>query len=584
MNIAKLKQANDKQQDALMELERRGFLLKTLYDATHELSGLEDTEKMIEIFLLISMGTLGVTQGFVLKIDTESLNGQVTSRGLDDRDIRKLHESVPQIINKYFSGILQKDAPLPMEAHLIVRNGLPDNHFFPHETKVLIKWNIDKKYVGLMGLKAKILDEDYSDEEIEFLLGLSHSLLVSIKNARSTAIIRQLNLDIQQKNIERQEALKEAERTQKELDSRIFHLNALCDTTRELISLNDTKKIMENFLLMAMGTFSVEKGYIVFLDSREKEAPVVYRGIEKEKLRRPLEDNIERIILKFLETAKTQNLTPMKAQMVPHENVLDGLAFPIGVSVRLLFMIDDTCLGLMGLGNKITEQSYSPEEQELLLTLVNNFMVFLVNARSFETIQKLNVNLGKRNIQLNKTIEELSASKLRIEVLERAKAHIKSVIQREMERTRRVSVMDFILILVIALGLGIISNISNPDGINLVPRVWSQKPFPVIDPHSAKVKLDEGTSLFLDARPSEFFKQRHINEAINLPLALFDFIYMMKFSRLDPRQEIIVYGRNISRHYDEEVAFKLISRGHANVKVLSGGLSSWHKKGYPIVP
>ena len=215
MNIAKLKQANDKQQDALMELERRGFLLKTLYDATHELSGLEDTEKMIEIFLLISMGTLGITQGFVLKIDTESLNGQVTSRGLDDRDIRKLHESVPQIINKYFSGILQKDAPLPMEAHLIVRKGLPDNHFFPHETKVLIKWNIDKKYVGLMGLKAKILDEDYSDEEIEFLLGLSHSLLVSIKNARSTAIIRQLNLDLQQKNIAQQEALKEEERTQR---------------------------------------------------------------------------------------------------------------------------------------------------------------------------------------------------------------------------------------------------------------------------------------------------------------------------------------------------------------------------------
>jgi len=61
-------------------------------------------------------------------------------------------------------------------------------------------------------------------------------------------------------------------------------------------------------------------------------------------------------------------------------------------------------------------------------------------------------------------------------------------------------------------------------------------------------------------------------------------VYMMKFSRLDPKQEIIVYGRNISRLYDEEVAFKLGARGHVNVKVLSGGLSAWQEKDYPLAP
>jgi len=71
---------------------------------------------------------------------------------------------------------------------------------------------------------------------------------------------------------------------------------------------------------------------------------------------------------------------------------------------------------------------------------------------------------------------------------------------------------------------------------------------------------------------------------VNLPLPLFDFVYIMKFSRLDPEKEIIVYGRNISRLYDEEVAFKLTSRGHQNVKVLSGGLSAWAEKGYPLAP
>lgn len=584
MKIAELKRATDQEQRVLRELDRRGFLLKTLCDATRELSDLEDTEKIIEIFLLTSMGTLGITQGFVFLIDTESLKGQVTGRGVEDGDIKRLHESVPRIIEQYFSDTLQKDAPLPTEAHLLARDGLPDNPFYPPETKILVQWNIGKKYLGLMGLGAKILTETYSDEDIEFLLSFTNSLLVSIKNACSMAIIRQLNLDLQQKNIEQEEALKEAELTQRKLDKRVFHLNALYDTTRELSGLRDTKKIMENFLLMTMGTFSVGQGYIVLFDSQEKTARVAYRGIEREKVRSLQEDDIERIGVNFFETAKNRNLTPMNAQMVHPEKLLVSLFFPLDASIGLLFMVDDTCLGLMGLGSKITKQSYSQEEQELLLTLVNNFMVFLGNARSFETIQKLNVDLEKRNIELNKTIEELSASRLRIEMLERAKAQVRSVIQREIKRTRRVSVMDFILILAVALGLGIVSNLSNPNGINLVLQVWSQKPSPMIDAHSAKLKYDAGTSLFVDARPSDFFKQRHIRGAINLPLTLFDFVYMMKFSRLDPKQEIIVYGRNISRLYDEEVAFKLGARGHVNVKVLSGELSAWQEKGYPLAP
>lgn len=584
MNIEKLKKANDQQQHALREVERRGFLLKTLCDATRELSGHEDTEKMMEIFLLTSMGTLGVTQGFVFLLDTESVKGQVTSRGVEDGDIKRLRESIPQIIQRYFSETLQKEAPLPMEAELIAKDGLPDNSFCPPETKVLIQWNIDEKYSGLMGLGARILTEAYSDEDIEFLLSLTNGLLISIKNAQSTAIIRQLNVELQQKNIEQEEALKEAEHTQKELDSRVFHLNALYDTTRELSGLTDTKRIMETFLLMTMGTFSIEQGYILLLDSKEKTAVVAYRGIEKGRLRTPHEDDIEGIIIKFLEKTKNKGLTPMHAQMVPPEKLLDNPVCPMEASIGLLFIIDEKCLGLMGLGSKITRQGYSEEEQEVLLTLINNFMVFLGNTRSFETIQKLNVDLEKRNIQLKKTIEELSASRLRIEVLERAKARVKSVIQREMERTRRVSVMDFILILAVALGLGIISNLSNPEGINLVPKVWSHKPSPKIDVHVAKLNYDAGTSLFVDARPYDFFKQRHIHGAVNLPVALFDYVYMMKFSNLDPKQGIIIYGRNISRLYDEEVAFKLASRGHVNVKVLSGGLSAWQEKGYPLDP
>ncbi len=581
---AAIKRANDQQRDALMESEWRGFLLKTFCDATRELSGLEDTEKMIETFLLISMGTFGVTQGFIIMLDTESQKVKVISRGLDEGEIQKLQHSTSHIIKKYLSGPLHKDTSLRIDPGLLMKRVLPNKGSFPPETEALIQWKLDERQRGLIGLGSKIRPEDYSEDDIEFLLGLTNSLLVSLRNAQSRITIEQLNLELERKKLEQHEALREAERKQKELDSSIFHLNSLCDTTRELIGLDDTKKIMEVFLLMVMGTFSAEKGYVVLLDNREKQVLVVYRGIEKEKVARLREDDIERALPQFFETAKTDDLSPERVQTVPPEKLVNNSACPIQASVGLLFTIDDTCQGLIGLENKITGQTYSSEEQELLRTLVNNFMVFLGNARSFKAVRELNVDLEKRNVQLTKTIEELTASRRKIEVLERAKAQVTRVIQKEIKRTRRVSVVDIILILVLALGLGIISNFSKPEGINLIPEVWLHEPSPIVGIDEAKEKYDARISLFVDARPSDFYKQRHIDGAINLPLSLFDFVYMMKFSKLDLEQEIIVYGRNISRHYDDEVAFKLVSRGHANVKVLSGGLAAWRKKSFPLAP
>ena len=69
-----------------------------------------------------------------------------------------------------------------------------------------------------------------------------------------------------------------------------------------------------------------------------------------------------------------------------------------------------------------------------------------------------------------------------------------------------------------------------------------------------------------------------------MPLAIFDIMYLMSASRLTAASAIIVYGRTISSLYDLQVARKLILRGHANVKILQGGLSAWVKNGYPVAP
>lgn len=155
---------------------------------------------------------------------------------------------------------------------------------------------------------------------------------------------------------------------------------------------------------------------------------------------------------------------------------------------------------------------------------------------------------------------------------------------RRQYRAPRMSWLDFFGLFVLTLLCGLFFNISNPNGISLVPDSWPDEPIATVVPSVAREKQEKGEALFVDARPNGFFKQQHIKGAINIPLSLFDIMYVMELGEADKSQEIIVYGRTISSRYDERLARKLVYRGHTAVSMLAGGLSTWKKKGYPTEP
>ena len=148
----------------------------------------------------------------------------------------------------------------------------------------------------------------------------------------------------------------------------------------------------------------------------------------------------------------------------------------------------------------------------------------------------------------------------------------------------RLSWIDFMAILGLTLLCGLIFNLSNPNGIQLFPRVESEGSLTAILPTPAREKHLLGETLFIDARPANFFDQRHIKNAVNLPLSVFDITYLLTLNEADKSKEIIIYGRTVSNLYDSQVARKLIIRGHKNVKILQGGLHEWVKSGYPTQP
>jgi len=148
----------------------------------------------------------------------------------------------------------------------------------------------------------------------------------------------------------------------------------------------------------------------------------------------------------------------------------------------------------------------------------------------------------------------------------------------------RISWFDFLIIFGLSLFFGIALNLSNPHGIKLIPQSLSAEAISSVTPLMAIEKYKDGGTLFVDAMPPNFFKQQHIRGAINLPFALFDIMYMLEFNEVNKDKEIIVYGRTISRLYDEDVAGKLIFNGYKNTKILQGGLSKWKENGYPTEP
>lgn len=152
------------------------------------------------------------------------------------------------------------------------------------------------------------------------------------------------------------------------------------------------------------------------------------------------------------------------------------------------------------------------------------------------------------------------------------------------EPRRPVTVLDALLILIVSAGVALLFNTSSPNGVALLPESLFRPPPRAVNATEVKIMLEESDAVLVDARPVDFYRLKHIRGAVNVPLDVFDVVYMMKLNRLAPERRIIVYGRTISRHYDEEVAHRLTQRDREDVVVFTGGLSDWERQGFPVEP
>jgi rhodanese-related sulfurtransferase len=379
------------------------------------------------------------------------------------------------------------------------------------------------------------------------------------------------------------EAVEGASRAQADLDQRLFHLRTLYEFASDLSPLSSTDKLVEAFLLTVMGSFGASRGWVLLCDRQSRTVRSIGRGLSGS--RQPTLAEAETLLYRGFQATEERRLAPMSSGFIlDPASVFPESDIGFDITNATLFTVDETLLGMVALGPLLNQTALSEDARELLRGLTVHWMVFLKNARAFETIQALNTDLHRTNAELRQTIADLTEARDRIRLLELAKNRLKHLIQREIERAGRFRAADVILMVIIATVLALAFNYSSPNGIPILPEGGSHVQTHSIDVLTAQQMLSRGEAILVDARPPELFRQKHIAGAVNVPAALFDVIFPMKLGpALRPEHVVLVYGRTVSKRYDEQVAQRLLQR-HDQVKVIDGGLAGWEAKGFAVAP
>lgn len=555
--------------------ERSAVYLRVLSEASRELAGLHQPAKLAESFLLTLMGTFGITKGWVgiYKSGTREPSFTVC-RGIQGRDAASVEEGLHRAAALNFADRTASGAGHPVIVSLAGESGM-EAAMAGDGWENLITWSMGESFLGAIALGSRLSGAPLNPEELGILEHFTNVFAGALSQILSLTNIQMLNADLERKNLGLQHALETAARTRGDLDRKIHQLKTLSDLTAELSSIIHMDELLQTYLLVSMGAVGVGDACLLLHDRETGRVRTVVRG--SAVLKAMDGGDAERLLYRCLGSSAKRGLTPMTVTRIPSLEVLAEENLGMVPAVGVLFVVDPSLLGMVCFGARLSGQPISDEDAALFESLTSNFLAFLKNARSFQTIELLNEDLAARNEDLTQTIKELREARFTIALLEKAKTHLKGVVDREIERLGTARPIDFVLIFALATFLGLLFNYTSPQSLPLLPEFWRRPPVQTVSGSEARRLVEEGKAVLVDARPKELHDQRHIEGAINVPPALFDLVYMMKMAKLPSDTAIIVYGRTVSRRYDEDVAHRLKRRDHDIVRVLDGGIEDWER-------
>ncbi|NCC25510.1 MAG: rhodanese-like domain-containing protein [Deltaproteobacteria bacterium] len=551
--------------------DRTVFHLKTLYEVVRELARIRDTREALRIFLPMAMGPLGIVSGFAVLRQGKSGELFTLARGLDSEIEARLSAGAKALLIKFFPPGFKS---LGAEVATLTGRHLGRNEMLPDNIQALFALPVDDEIHVLVGFGPRLSGEGFGPDEKELLGGLISNLLTTLRNAGATGRALILNEELQRRNHDLERALDEARQAHAETDVQAFRLRALYDASFEMSGLGEPEEVLLSFLLTALGAVGGSGGYVAFLDDERGETLVRDRGMGREVDWQTPE--IRSALLGVFVSLKDRIPQNMESRWATDLEAVERL--PGRPGQALAFALDQRRRGVLVMGAKIGGGEYSPEEQSLCVSLSSMFMVSLDNALRFKTIARLNEGLTQRNLELQRTLDQLTSARQEIALLQRAKEAILAAVRGGHRRLDRVSLHDVLFITISSVVLAVLFNYANPSGIPLIPPALLAPSPETVDVDQALAEATNGSAVIVDARPQELLLAGSLPGSLHVPLPLFDFIYTMRLAPLPARTRFLVYGRTLSSHYDTEVALKLKAMGHDNVAVIDGPVESRLKR------
>ena len=560
----------------LQDPERRIFHLRSLYEMSRELADPGPPDQVLKRFLPMAMGPLGASFGFVFLSHGKTM--PLECLGLSPAAREGLAASAGPLVDKLFpDGATLQEGPV-----ILAGRHLADAPHLPEGTGVVMALAVDADSQAVLGLGQKIDGSDYDNDEAALLKGMASLLTAALRKGCADTCIHDLNCRLRERNQQLEEAAKQAEQARSTLARRAFELQALFETTTELAALNEPEAILEAFTLSVMGTLGYSAGWVALYGPGEDDVEVSCRSEAPGDRERLASTHGRNDILGQFVALKDRMPQPHQCRLIRDRETLARL--PVPADAGVLFALDHGWRGAVGLSSPLSGEPLSETQQQLLLSLTTPFIATLGNARQLRMVRDLNSDLAARNYELQSTLDALTSARNEISLLTEAKESILRLIRGEVARVERPSWLDAGLILLAGVVLGFLFNFSSPDGIPIIPPSLLNPPAAVVDPFKARRMVMDDEAVIIDARPADFYRQAHVKDAINLPKNLFNFVYSMKISALDPATPLVVYGRTFSRRYDEDVARELELLGHETVIVMDGGLDEWQAQGYEVGP
>ena len=156
------------------------FHLKTLCDVSHVLIEQGNIDSTLRNFILMTMGSFGVVEGFVFMHEENTLLPEkLITFGVDDVTTAHIEKGCHRLLVSY-------DYIPSMEQI----NKRRRSQLFPAGITYVSVFNIAYACHGIVGLGPKIVGETYNDDDLELLETLIINLATTLKNVRSTEALK----------------------------------------------------------------------------------------------------------------------------------------------------------------------------------------------------------------------------------------------------------------------------------------------------------------------------------------------------------------------------------------------------------